>query len=426
VPNDARFDRDVLAARVSMVSTLDRGATTWTSVRATYDEDPPAEPGKPLRSPDEAIAIVRAAIEGTVRRAVGGARRVAVLTGGGVDSAALLAVAVAHARATGGSAFGVALDFEGPGDDRPHLAALEAHLGCAILRVRPEEAAHRAASIAHGVDASPLAWPGAAMEIELLARARAEGAELALMGVGADALFDGDPRDVGSIRRARRLRGFAQPRSPVAAWVLRPAIARRIPRAVRASLARRRAPEAPAWAGPALASFLRRHHERLVAWAFAAERRRQDAPEREHLAWLRHQESIASGLVRRDPFDDAPLAATMQSVPRPWLLHDDVRRGLFRAAMRGLLPESLRQRTDKAGFEPAFTRFVEAAGGFDAFRDLARMTALADLGLVEPRRFAGAFDELAARPRESWGWGDVWPALAVEAFVRSHEERSGG
>lgn len=409
---------------MGMVSTLVPGATPFVGVRAVHDDEPTVPRHAPPRSVEDAVAVVRAAVEDAVRTSIGGARRVAVLTGGGVDSSTLLAIAVAHARKVGGCAFGVALDFGGPGDDRPHLAALEAHLGCEIIRVRPEQAAHRVSAIFTGVDASPLAWPGAAMEIEMLAQARAHGAELALMGVGADALFDGDPREVESIAAARRLRGFGSPRSPIARWIVRPMIARQIPRSVRASLARRRVPEAPAWAGPTLRSFLRRHHERVVAWTFDARRRREDAPEREHLGWLRHQESVASGLVRRDPYDDAQLAATMESIPRPWLLHGDMRRGLFREAMRGLLPETLRLRIDKAEFEPAFTRFVEAAGGFDAFRALARMTALGDLGLVEPRRFAGAFDELASRPRDSFGWGDVWPALAVEAFVRSRSVRS--
>jgi len=45
---------------------------------------------------------------------------------------------------------------------------------------------------------------------------------------------------------------------------------------------------------------------------------------------------------------------------------------------------------------------------------------LADLGLVEPSRYQSVFRAmLAAGPRHH-GWSAVWPALSVEAFVRSH------
>lgn len=418
----ATLDRDVLAARACMVSTLVDGATPFVGVHAERRRPERLAPPPPPRSIEAAVRALAAALEDAVDRAASGARRVAVLTGGGVDSSALLALAVARARRTGGSAFGVALDFAGPGDDRPHLAALERHLGCEIVRVRPEDAARRAASLYAGVDASPLAWPGAAMEIEMLARARALGAEVALMGVGADARFDGDARFVGSAAAARRLRGFGPRRSPVASWVVRPRIARRLPKALRAWLAMRKMPEPPAWAGPVMVSVLRRHHARVVRHELGAARAAEEPPETEHLAWLRHQESVASDLARRDPYEDAELGAFVASVPRAWLLHGDVRRGLFRAAMQGRLPEALRTRLDKADFTPAFARFVAAAGGFEGMRPLARMTALADLGLVEPRAFAAAFEELSARPRESYGWGDVWPALAVEAFVRGRGE----
>ena len=182
----------------------------------------------------------------------------------------------------------------------------------------------------------------------------------------------------------------------------------------------------PAWAGARLRAAIALQTERALDHAFAP---RADAasrfaaetsgPELEGLVWYRHQKEVVTGLSRRDPFLDVGLVRFVTALPPEWLVHGSIRRGLFREAIAGLVPESLRMRPNKAGFEEGFTRFVRGAGGFEAFRDLAFPTALADLGFVDPRAFARAYDELARGPLDSYGWGDVWPAIAVEGFVRS-------
>lgn len=436
------LDARALAARVLLLPPTHPGETPYRDVIAVSVPAPVGAAGRDaprVATPRDAVAIVRRALDRALEHALQGVRRVAVMTGGGVDSSALLALAVERARRTGGTAFGVALDFGGPGDDRPHLAALEAHLGCEILRVRPEGAAHRIALVRSGVDAAPLTWPGGCMEIEMLARARANGAECALMGVGADELFDGNPRALAEIARrgdlagaltaARRLEGFALPRSPSLTWVLRPLIAELLPTSIRAVRAYRTPARAPAWARPRLQAHAREWRDREIGRTLRKARtprerfeRLDSSPTRGHLAWLRHQEQVASGLERRDPFLDPELVATVSALPPEWLLHCDARRGLFREAVRGLLPESLRLRMDKASFEPAFARFVAAAGNFEALRDLAAVPHLAALDLVDPRAFREAFDAFSRHPDD--GWTDVWPALAVEAFLQGRGVRA--
>lgn len=437
------LDRCALAARVLLLPPTHPGETPYRDVIAV---GVPGRSGagqsddlRHVATPLDAVAAVRAALARAVDRALHGVRRVAVLTGGGVDSSALLALAVERARRAGGTAFGVALDFGGPGDDRPHLAALEAHLGCEILRVRPEDAAHRFALVRAGVDAAPLTWSGGCMEIEMLARARANGAERALMGVGADELFDGVPQTLADLARrgdlldalaaARRLAGFTRPRSPSLAWVLRPLLAELLPRRIRAIRAHRTRGSVPAWARPRLRRHAREWRDREIERTLTKARTSQErferldaSPSRAHLAWLRHQEQVGSGLERRDPFLDPELVATVTSLPPAWLLHCDSRRGLFREAVRGLLPESLRLRADKASFEPAFARFLASAGGCEVLRDLAGVPRLAALDLVEPRAFREAFDAFARHPDD--GWGDVWPAITVEAFLQGREGRA--
>jgi asparagine synthetase B (glutamine-hydrolysing) len=384
----------------------------------------------------DAPAALRRALEDAVDAALVGVRRVAVMTGGGIDSSVLLALATRWAKRTGGSAFAISLDFEGPGDDRPHLRALEQHLDCEVVRVKPEEAADRIALLTSGADQAPIWHPMMPIEVELLARARAHGAERVLCGGGADELFGGSPQalaevawrghPVRAIRAASRLSGFGQPRVRAWTWVLRPLLGRALPTKVRGWRDRRDARFAPpAWAGPVLRSFFDeqrrvagvhvRRPPRTEAERFAAIR---DDPSRIVLAWVRHQEAHAARVDLWWPYLDLELARAVAALHPDYLLFGDRWRGLLRASIRDLVPDSLRERTDKASFEPAMRRFVDAAGGLESLRPLASMRELASLGVVDPAAFAVAFDRFVAAPHEGEHWVTEWPALAVEAFLR--------
>jgi asparagine synthase (glutamine-hydrolysing) len=429
------LDRATLASRVLLGSPLVTGATPYVGVRAEYvhtDPLPPREEPR-ARTAREAALQLRRALEAAVAHALRGVRRVAVATGGGLDSSALLALACRWARENDATVFGIALDFEGPGDDRPYLRAVEKHLGCEIVRVSPEDAVRQGHLVHTGVDAAPFTWPGGCMSVEKLARAREHGAEVMLTGVGADELLDGVPQSLGRLvrrgrvfracRSALAMRGFEPAERPLVEWVLRPFVSSFIPRslhALRVPLAPR---DAPAWAGPVLLEYLRGVQARLRdrvrgrplegPW---------EKPYHEHLAWLRHQEEVAGGLERRQPFQEPSVRALVASFDPVWLVHGDIRRGLFREAIRDLLPASVVERLDKASFEVASARFIAATGGFSELRPLATVKELASLGIVEPKPFREAFDEFERAPtEEGMGWESVWPALAVEAFLRGRQ-----
>lgn len=390
---------------------------------------------RPCSDANEAARVLRETLRAAVDRMLGSARRVAVLAGGGVDSGGLLALTVDWAKRTGGSAFAVALDFEAAGDDRPHMRALEAHLRCEVIRVNPRDSGHRLALLA-GVDAAPLCWPTAAMEIEMMTRARENGAERVLTGGGGDQLLNGNPRALATLvgyrslrealSTARSLRGFEQPRSPAVSWVVRPLLATVFPRSVRVARARLARIVVPAWAGPLLRAFIETQRDRRAESAEAATSAVApsgvtDARERIALAWLRHANEVAAGIRRVDPYLDAEVIATVGSFPPSWLLHGGVRRGLFREAMRGWLPETTRLRDDKACFEPALEAMLAARKG-KALDALTTGDHLAARGIVDRARFATAARSFLARPSaDPTSWSTLWPALAVEAFLRARE-----
>lgn len=412
------FDVEALAAAALAMPTNDPAQTPYRGVtRRRSDALPFALAAAPTpRSAREAVSWLRELLERAVDRALAGVSRVGVLAGGGLDSSAVLALACGWAKRTGGSAFAVALDYEAEGDDRPHLRALERHLGCEVVRVSPEQAAPRIALV-DGVEGAPFPWPTGPLEVEMLALARAHGAERCLSGAGGDELFNGNPRSLSAFVRkgrllraaaaARRLEGFDEPRSRILSWLARPLLAALQPAALRTWRARHRPASAPAWTGPEAHAFLRSRDRIDVV-----------AAHRDYVAWLRHQEIVASGCDLREPFFDADVVAAVGALPPEWLLHGDARRGLFREAMRGLLPETLRTRTDKARFEPALARFFRAADGAARLREAAKLSRLTALGVVSPSYAAGAFEAFANAPREAGPWLALWPALAVESFLR--------
>ncbi len=137
------------------------------------------------------------------------------------------------------------------------------------------------------------------------------------------------------------------------------------------------------------------------------------------VAETRGQMDAASGVAGVDPLRDSEIVALVASLPQEMLLYGGHQRGLFRHAMRHLLPEGPRLRPDKARFEPAIAEMV-AGSDLAHLRHLAGMTMLADIGLVEPKAYRRQFDEVLSQGGESRDWLTIWPALSVEAFARRH------
>jgi len=443
-------DRARLAALIAFTEPDDRGATVHRGVRcvppwhrvvvaptgAERLERLPEKSLSPLDlSPDDAADALWSTLRSAIRRGAAGARKVAVLAGGGVDSSGVLAATLAEMRgARQAEVTAIALDFAGPGDDRPYMRELAAELGIVPVRVAPSMAGRfvRAALV---LDSAPYALADAGCSLAMLRAARDIGAERVITGAGGDDLLDGDPscladearrgRVWSATRAAARLQVIAGTTAGgrIARYVVQPLVAPLVPAGVRGMRRRFRHRDTHAWAGPLLRDFLAR----------AAERTRPPAPRDAsgrlarfvsssylaEITELRSQLESASGVVRVDPFFDPEVVELVLRLPPHILLYGDRVRGLYRHALRGRVPDRVRLRPDKADFETALLEQLDAAGGFPALADLARMEALHDLGLVEPRAFAAAYDELARTALDTDQWILLWPALAAEAFARA-------
>lgn len=388
-------------------------------------------------APEQAAEDLWRLIERCVARAVGPSRRVGVMAGGGLDSSGLAAAAVAQARgASPREVELIALDFASRGDDRPYLVDLARALGLVPLRLDPRAARpwFRGSLV---VDGGPYLRSSGALERLVLEEARARGVDVLLAGVGGDDLFRADPRAL--VVAASPLAAFGRaltlevpwpstPASRVLDFVVRPALAELLPRAV-VSRWRARALASPRpWCGPRVRALLASRRgapvDRLPRTPSERYVRLADDP------WLLDMVDgwgaleAVTGLARAHPFLDGELLEHLCRVPTLALSHGGRDRALLRGALRaGGVPESICARESKAWFEPALAAAAGGAEGLASLRGLARAPRLAALGVVARGGVASELERLARDPVEGEApqlWERVWPVLAVEACL---EER---
>jgi hypothetical protein len=147
------------------------------------------------------------------------------------------------------------------------------------------------------------------------------------------------------------------------------------------------------------------------------------------VADLGGQVAAVTGCAPIDVFLDLDFVKFMLELDPQLLTFGDEHRGLYRLAMAGTLPESIRGRQDKSSFEPAVAAAAVAANTADELRELGSLHALSDHGLVDPVPFRALFSEwLAAvaqgershRLPEDAQFELVWHILCAEAFLREN------
>jgi asparagine synthetase B (glutamine-hydrolysing) len=376
---------------------------------------------------DEVAEDLRAALSRAVSRAIEGRRRVAILVSGGLDSSGVLALAVAASRgASKPELDAINLCFAGPGDDRPHMKELCKSLDIVPIRVAPSEASQNVIR-ALTADGAPFTSPTAGWNVALRERARERGADAILTGAGGDQVFNGDAYVL-----ARQAWGAARCRNDLSVWrsptlvrlarrLIAPPLVSVCPsirRIQRQRIARARWP----WAGPRLREIVRdlyvreppSHEWMDTSGQIKLQRLLQG--DFLHIAETRGQLETVTGIERLDPLMDDEVVNLVTSLPKEMLLLGGRQKGLYRYALRRVLPESLLARTDKARFEPAIAEMVRGAD-LCALRELASMRHLGELGLVDPARYRACFDAALSAVGTPPNWLAIWPVLAVEAFA---------
>jgi asparagine synthase (glutamine-hydrolysing) len=389
---------------------------------------------------DDLAAELRDRIRGAVGRSLGEVDKAAVLVSGGLDSSVVLADAVACVREQKSlEILPISVSFAGPGDDRPHLTALCRALDVAPLRLRPKDAANDilAALVA---DAAPMIWPTASWEWAASRRATGEGAKIVLTGQGGDQIFGGDLRvfartawstelpgaiaQLSKLYRTQRNLSF----QTIFKSLVGPPLYSFIPALAKGRRHRYLARRWP-WAGKRLNQSIfelasRRPDSEWATTDGEVKFRRLVARDFVRIAETRGQIEAETNLAHAHPFLDDDVVEFVAGLAQTASFLGGQDRGLLRASARGILPESLRMRPDKARFEPAIAELI-AASDLVALRELSNMQMSADLGLVEPTHYQRHFESALRDGPHCTEWPQIWPALAVEAFLRKQWPRSG-
>jgi asparagine synthase (glutamine-hydrolysing) len=430
------FDRTVYKGIRRVVS----GATIVVSGERTLTLPRKSLPPPPsVRTPQEAAEELRSLLFRTITRVTKDARRVVIFASGGVDSSALLGVMLATARgASKCEVKALALDVGGIGDDRPYLRALGEALGIAPVRLSPTGCAPDGFPAAV-IDGAPYPWPAADSDIALLRVARSLGANIVLTGISGDDVFGGDLRAfaaLSQIRRGRFAEGVVSAANLRGSWLTsraarswsffaRPMLGGICPEGLLNTLRAVRRPHPPSWAGPVL--------KEIYAEAFSEQgrdtcedilsglaRQRAFNSPTYHLdfADYRGQLEARTGSYRVDMMLDEEIVDFVTALPAPFLFHGGFHRGLLREAMRGLIPDEVRLRQDKASATELLQALFCAPGRDEAIRPYVSMQALGALGIVEPSRFRKAHSRFWKTKSSAPGWMQIWPALSAEIFAR--------
>lgn len=328
--------------------------------------------GEPVEE-SRAVGRVRAAVEDAVRSHLMADVPVGVFLSGGVDSGAVALLAARHAPAPL-HAFTLGFGPEGAGYDETEGAARVARHGGLVHHVRRVSGDDVYAALARIVHAMDEPGASALPNWFVAEMARAEGVKVCLSGLGGDELFAGYGR---YLHLARRERTFARWRA------LPPPLRRAVGGAARALGVKGRVAsflekadrpfgerswqyklvldddaKRSLWADGAAPAGRPSTREHLLS-LFA---RVADRPFVDQVAYvdaktylandlLRHMDgmTMAHGVEARVPLLDGPLVDLAFSLPPDLRLRGEVRKHVFREAVRDLFPAGHIDRP-KAGF----------------------------------------------------------------------------
>lgn len=379
-----------------------------------------------------------------VRRRLPDEAQAGVMLSGGLDSSVVAAVA-AQATGPGGVRAYSAVFPQHPDVDESVVAeSMAAHARLPWVRGSVEGGSALESALDYqrrwGV---PAPSPNRFFDQLILRRAADDGAAIVLDGEGGDELFGASPflvADLLAAGRPARAIGLAQDLASeyaphghlVARVLLRYGVRGLLPAALHAALrsSRDSGRRAPAWFRPRTAELLHAAHD---DWEW----KRLDGPR--WWSWLAHtltagreaagasthlgREAAAAGLQARQPFLDQELVELVLGTPPQLSFDRRLDRPLLRDGARGLIPEPVRSRTEKARFNSVQNDAIALADG-DRVRRLlgapdARVNAYASRDALRD----GPLRAMGSHTRgQAGGWTmAIWRLVTLECWLRELE-----
>jgi asparagine synthase (glutamine-hydrolysing) len=366
-----------------------------------------------------------------------------VAMSGGLDSTSVAALAQ---RSPGARvrAYTFVFDRLAECDERGYSRAMTEELG---LEVEPIEAERLWAldsqlSPPYSPDTPFTGWSSCYAEV--FRRMEARKSRVLLMGHGGDQVLRGsfrvcgerlrrgDPTIVGETLRYARSRGETILKS-FYRYVLRPALPVAADRLLRSAAGKREA-LLPSWVRPEFARRARladRLRDREPRETFGGSARKDiyanliGVPWYWRLANWHDRSAAAFGIEVRHPFLDQRLFEYVLAIPPEQLFRLDSSKNLLRRSMVGILPEGIRARAHKTGFQG----FLDLALKMKSAGEIGEiLTSLrcADAGVVDGKELRLAFLKYLDG-KQNGSRGALWQTISLEVWLRRCEaHRAGG
>lgn len=277
-------------------------------------------------------------------------------------------------------------------------------------------------------------YPNGGMWNAVWPAARDKGFRVLLSGTGSDEWLSGSVNAYADLLRAGQFRSLwhrahedartlpnVKHRSGTdlilrhGLWPLLPAAVRKGVRSLR------RRPLVPAFINPALArridlaDRLQSEPRRPAGMSFG----QFALYESFHSGWVAHGVDIFDrstarfGVEERHPFHDRRLYEFLMAIPDDQRARNFQRKFILRNAMRGLVPDEVLARRDKADFSILFVEALERIGGERFFDEMALEAA----GWVDRTEFLRMYRQRTADYLDSNIW-PLWTTFALELWYR--------
>lgn len=404
--------------------------------------------GEPLDLPAPELAVrVRSELGRAVRRRLDGDGETGVLMSGGLDSAAVAAVAVAEGEPGRVSAYSGVFPEHPRVDESKLIAELRDALGLPGV-----DAEVRAGGLLGSALESLAAWQapllgwGDFWALPLQRAAAAAGVTVTLGGDGGDELFgarahvladrlrSGHPRQALALALELPGAGDHPPRRQVARVLGSFALAPAIPYRLHDFLWRRTAPaRAPRWMLPEATRVLVETDDPLAWkrlagprwWAHTAHGLTRGLEEAGIFEHQRRRAALA-GLEARHPLLDLDLVELALRQPPESTLDRHRSRPVLRVSMGGLLPASVRRRPEKAWFDSLIVDCLSGPDGA-AVRELITSPRAELRAYVEPGRLREALFTVSPHERpDHFRWmHQVWRLVNAELWLRAQADPGG-
>ena len=126
--------------------------------------------------------------------------------------------------------------------------------------------------------------------------------------------------------------------------------------------------------------------------------------------------AMAFSIETRLPFLDHRLVEYVLSLPSDYKIRRGYTKAVLREAMEGVLPDSIRRRTDKLGFGTPIVDWLRGEPMASMVRDLFASRSFRERGWLDAGGVQGLFEDLAAGRSDRYQ--TIWKALNIELWSR--------